>query len=174
MRCLRSGNSFYIGLPKISLTQPTFSKNKNIESSVKLDLSSFEKAISRLEQSLAYCNSELAKDLNLALQFRSAAIHAFEYTYELSWKILKRYLVMNEPSVAEFDTLSFSDLIRTASGKGLLLHDLSIWTNYRQARNITSHTYDENKAAEVFKIIPEFLQEVKYLFAKLQERVKAL
>lgn len=140
---------------------------------MKLDLSSFEKAINRLEQGLAYSHSELAKDPDLALHLRSAAIHDFKCTYELSWKMLKRYLSMSEARTADFDTLSFSSLIRTGSEKRLLLHDLSVWMNYRQVRNTVNQSYDEDKAAEIFAIIPNFLQEVKYLFIRLQGR-KAL
>lgn len=140
-----------------------------------LDFSAFEKAIGQLEESLAYCNSDIVKkDKGLALQLRSAAIQAFEYTYELSWKMLKRYLEMSEPGSAEFDVITFPDLIRSGSEKGLLLNDLYTWKQYRHARSITSHTYNDKKAAEVYALIPGFLTEAKFLLAQLQQAIKKL
>lgn len=142
---------------------------------MKLALSPLQKAIHQLEQSLYFCNSDLAKqNPDIAFQFRSAAIQAFEYNYELAWKMLKRYLEMSEPSASEADTLSFPDLIRTGSEKGLLLNDLSIWKTYRYARSITSHTYDDKKAAEVYALIPQFLKDVQFLYSQLEERARQL
>lgn len=137
-----------------------------------LNLTSFEKAINQLVKSLSYCKSDLAKqDPDLALQLRSAAIKAFEFTYELCWKMLKRYLEMSEPNSLEIDRLSFSDLIRLANEKGLLLSDLKTWNVYRVSRNITNHTYDDHKAKEVFSHLEAFLKEAKFLFNELQTRI---
>jgi phosphoserine phosphatase len=47
------------------------------------------------------------------------------------------------------------------------------WKEYREERGATSHAYDEDKAQEVFESIPAFLEEAKYLLAKLQERNNA-
>ena len=80
---------------------------------MKLDLTSFEKAVEQLQTSLDYYNSGLAKkDHGIAAQFRSACIQGFEYSYESSWKMLKRYLEMTEPSAEEIDQMSFPNLIR--------------------------------------------------------------
>lgn len=142
---------------------------------MKLDISPFKKAIAQLELSLSYYHSDLAKtSQELALQFRAAAIQAFEYTYELSWKMLKRYLEMSGQNPAEFDAMSFPDLIRTGCEKGLMLNDLKTWLQYRKARSLTSHTYDHEKAAEVFAVIPGFLKDANYLYNNLLERVEKL
>lgn len=138
---------------------------------MELDLSSFKKAINQLEKSLFFCNSDLAKqDHDLFLQFRSASIQAFEFTYELSWKMLKRYLEMTEPNPSEIDSLSFANLIRLSNEKGLLLSDLKKWVVYRSNRNITSHTYDDDKAEQVFLHLPEFLKEAQHLYDKLEQK----
>ncbi len=138
---------------------------------MKLDLSSFKKAIHQLEKSLIFCNSDLAKhDREMFLQFRLAAIQALEFTYELSWRMLKRYLEMTEPNPSEIDGLSFSNLIRLSNEKGLLLSDLKKWVVYQSNRNITSHTYDDDKAEQVFLHLPEFLKEAQYLHDQLRKR----
>jgi hypothetical protein len=65
--------------------------------------------------------------------------------------------------------MPFQDLIRTGSERGLLLSDWSRWKVFRTARSITSHTYDEAKAREVFAIIPEFLAEASHLRDRLKD-----
>ena len=51
---------------------------------MKLDLTAFEKALQQLEKSYAYSQSPLAgQDKELFIQFRSASIQAFEYSYEI-------------------------------------------------------------------------------------------
>lgn len=127
-----------------------------------LDLTSFNKAIKSLQEALAEYN----RSPNVFV--RDACIQRFEYTYELAWKMLKRYLEYTAPNPVEFDEMSFQNLIRIGSEKGLLMHGWDKWSNYRKARTTTSHVYDEKKAEEIFAIIPVFVVEVEYLQQKLQ------
>ena len=138
-----------------------------------IDISSLEKAISQLETSLSYTESNLAKsDSGIVEQFRAAAIQAFEFTYEVSHKILKRYLKDSQPSPEVIEEMNFSDLIRTGFEKGLLSEPWTEWQVYRKARGITSHTYHQDLAQEVFSLIPKFLKEAKYLRDQIKERQK--
>jgi hypothetical protein len=86
--------------------------------------------------------------------------------------MLKRYLELASPNPVEIDELAFPDLIRTGSEQGLLRNGWDIWKNYRQARSITSHTYDESKAIAVMQIIPDFLLEGQALHKELSQRTK--
>ena len=136
-----------------------------------LNTNALEKAIQQLEDSLCYYISDLVqKDPGLVLQLRAAAIQAFEFTYELSWKMIKRYLELTLPNPAVVDEMSFTTLIRTACEQNLLLSDVETWKIFRKERGITSHTYDQNKAQDVFEKIPLFLKEAKFLLAKLKKR----
>ena len=81
--------------------------------------------------------------------------------------MIKRYLENNEENVNEF---SFNELIRTANEKGLILGNLENWNNYRLKRNITSHTYDADKAQEIISIVDNFYNEVKFLYKELEKR----
>ena len=138
---------------------------------MKLILTSLESAIKQLEQSLVYYHSDVVQsDPGLVLQLRAAAIQAFEFTYELSWKMLKRYLKITSANPNEIDNMSFPDLIRTGCDRGLLLSDVKRWKVYRQERGTTSHTYGTEKAQEVFEQVPEFLEEAQFLLKKLRER----
>jgi nucleotidyltransferase substrate binding protein (TIGR01987 family) len=136
-----------------------------------IDLSSLEKAIAQLKKSLDYADSDLAQnDPDIAQQFRAAGIQAFEYTYELAHKMLKRYLEATEPTPESIDAMSFQELIRTGAEKGLLLHSWDVWHFYRQCRSITSHTYDEAKAEDVFSRLKDFLEEAAFLCAQIKKR----
>ncbi len=137
---------------------------------MQLNTASLEKAIKRLKEALAYCASPLAQDEQLALHLRAAAIQAFEFTYELSLKMLKRYLSLTEPNPNIIDEFSFNEFIRKGYEKGLILSELEVWKEYRKNRGTTSHTYDEDKALEVFEQIPLFLQEAEYLLSELKKR----
>ncbi len=132
----------------------------------KLNLTSLEKAVASLDEAV----TEYAKQPNNKF-IRDAAIQRFEYTYELTHKMIKRFLEISEPSAEEVDQMSFPDLIRTGSERGLLANDWAVWKDYRHARNATSHTYNEKKAAEVYTIIPQFLVEAKNLLVEFKKRI---
>jgi nucleotidyltransferase substrate binding protein (TIGR01987 family) len=74
---------------------------------MKLDLSSFEKSIISLKKAILD-HDNLPDDEYI----KDACIQRFEYTYELSWKMLKRYLEMIESTPEEIDALSFASLIK--------------------------------------------------------------
>ncbi len=140
-----------------------------------LDLSPLVKAISRLEESLRFCGSDMAhSDPALARQFHAAAIQSFEFTYELSHKMLRRFLVLSLPDPGEALEMSFQDLIRTGNERGLVRSGWSSWRDYRAARGATSHAYDEEKADAVFALLPRFLEEAKELSERLKGALKSL
>ncbi|MEY3125209.1 MAG: hypothetical protein RLZZ573_1729 [Pseudomonadota bacterium] len=57
-----------------------------------------------MKKSLAYAHSPAAAaHSGLREQLRNSVIHCFEFTYELSWKMLKRYLEATEASPADLD-----------------------------------------------------------------------
>ena len=136
-----------------------------------LDFSPLGNAIAQLEKSLAYAHSPAAlADTGLREQLRTSVIQCFEFTYELTWKMLKRYLEATEPNPAEIDIGTFQNLIRLGNERALLRSDWQQWKTYRQARTDSSHTYDAAKAEAVFAITPDFLAEAKALFAELNRR----
>ncbi len=134
-----------------------------------LDLSPLENAVSQLTRALEYAGSDLARsDAELSTLLRAAAIQAFEYTYELSHKMLRRHLEATEADAAGVRSLSFNGLIRLGWARGLLDEELAAWIAFREARGATSHTYNERKAQAVFEAIPRFLAEARFLLSRLQ------
>jgi len=70
--------------------------------------------------------------------FRDSVIKRFEYTYELSWKMMQRWIGENVSPDAP-DTMTRKDLYRLAAQKKLI-DDPNKWFQYHQARNVSSHT----------------------------------
>lgn len=138
---------------------------------MRLDYSPLANAIAQLEKSLAYAFSPSSlADPGLREQLRNSVIQCFEFTYELSWKMLKRYLEATEASPADLDMGSFQNLVRLGNERGLLRSDWHRWKAYRQARTDSSHTYDAAKAEAVFAMAPDFLAEAQALLAELGRR----
>ncbi len=129
---------------------------------MKLEITSLKNAV----QSLKIALDEFEKTQNVFV--KDSCLQRFEYTYELSHKLLKRQLEAMSAAAETIDTMSFQHLIRHGAETGLLLHSWDVWKKYREARNATSHAYNEEKANEVFEIIPDFYREAKYLLEKLE------
>ena len=100
---------------------------------------------------------------------RDGVIQRFEYTFELSWKTLKRYLEVY--GLENPDGFTNKQLFRVGFENGFI-RDSEIWLKFLHNRNLTSHTYNENIAEEVYKNAKLFIKEVKFLFDKLQEKIK--
>jgi nucleotidyltransferase substrate binding protein (TIGR01987 family) len=122
----------------------------------KLILTPLQKAIESLTEVIAQPKDEFIRD---------ATIQRFEYTYELSWKMIKRHLVW-----AGFSDVppTVKDLFREAAKIGLI-SDAEKWFDYHQARNETSHTYDEDTAEEVYQVALKFLSDAQSLLAELRK-----
>ena len=133
---------------------------------MRIDFSPLEKALTSLNRALVRALAAPEDE-----ELRDACIQRFEYTFELCWKMLRRYLEVTLPNPEEVDGMSFQTLIRTGSEQGLLLNGWDRWVNYRKARGTSSHVYDGEKAREVFGVVPEFLLEAKYLLGKLTEKM---
>lgn len=130
-----------------------------------LDISSLESAITRLKEGLERYQRDTSDTL-----IRDGLIQRFEFTYELSHKMLKRYLESASATPELYDDMPFADLIRSSNEQGLLLGDWPTWRGYREMRGKSSHTYAERVALEVVAVIPAFLEEAIYLRDKLRAR----
>jgi nucleotidyltransferase substrate binding protein (TIGR01987 family) len=132
-----------------------------------IDLTPFEKAVGQLHSAV----EEQAREPQRLL-LRAGLIQTFEYTFELSHKMIRRYLSETEPSRDAVAELTFEGLIRRADELGLVASPIATWKDFRQARTDTSHTYNEHKAVSVVARIPAFAQEAEFLLRRLQERTQ--
>jgi nucleotidyltransferase substrate binding protein (TIGR01987 family) len=131
----------------------------------KLDFTSLRSALSRLAEGYQRYQTDVSD-----IQIRDGLIKRYEITYEISHKMLKRHLEMTSANPEVFDALSFADLIRTANEQSLLKSDWSAWKIFREMRAKTSHTYDEDIAQTVVKIIPAFIDEIEFLVRQFDQR----
>jgi nucleotidyltransferase substrate binding protein (TIGR01987 family) len=131
-----------------------------------LELSGFRKAIDSLVDSMRWYKSENCD--TPADILRDSVIQRFEYTYELAWKMMKRWLEANL-SATDVDGVSRKELFRIAAQQQLITDPLE-WFQYHQARNLTSHVYDEATAEQVFSVIGSFIDQVQSFFTELEKR----
>jgi len=138
-----------------------------------LDLSSLDRAVSQL-QTFYTLSMQPQEQAMMSEALRMAAIQAFGCSYDVSVRMLRRFLEMTEPNPSALDDATFQGLIRLGSERGLLKSDLPVWMEFRRQRGTTSHAYDEKKAAQVHASIPAFLTEAQFLLAELHRRNKEL
>ncbi|STZ76202.1 nucleotidyltransferase substrate binding protein [Bergeriella denitrificans] len=130
-----------------------------------LNLTPLANALKRLQEGWQRYQQDISDE-----QIRDGLIQRFEFTYEISHKMLKRYLEQTSANPAQFDQMTFQDLIRTANEQDLLLGNWTDWRQYRDMLSRTSHTYDEAIALAVVGGIEKFIAEAVFLLEKLQNR----
>jgi nucleotidyltransferase substrate binding protein (TIGR01987 family) len=132
-----------------------------------IDLTSLHRAFAQLQETLAFWDAEPPASA-LKRHLRAAVIQSFEYTYELSLRMLRRVLIERALASDLVEDLSFNDLLRLGADAGLV-RDPQAWRRWRAMRNITGHTYDDGKAAEVADAVRTgFVADVEALVNALQ------
>lgn len=107
-------------------------------------LEPLEKAVSQLALGLERAVQTPGDDLA-----RDGVIQRFEYTIDLCWKLLQRYL-KDVAQVDEGTIRTKKDLFREAA-RVRLIPDAATWIAHYEARSETSHIYDASVAARVFE-----------------------
>ncbi|RYF55168.1 MAG: nucleotidyltransferase [Comamonadaceae bacterium] len=131
-----------------------------------IDLSFLRNVYARLGEAWGFWQGEPAAS-PLSPHLRAAVIQSFEFTYELSLRMLRRVLVERATSADLVADLSFNDLLRLGADAGLLADPLT-WRRWRAMRNTTSHTYDDAKAQEVALAMPAFQADAATLLQALE------
>lgn len=91
-------------------------------------------------------------------QERAGTIQAFEYCFELVWKIMRR-LLAERGKIAN----SPREVFRMAALEGFL-DDPELWFEFLKKRNLTVHTYNLDEAEQVISICPSFSEELRKFF----------
>ncbi len=136
-----------------------------------LDFSSLKQAINSLDATLKKSNDEkLMSQLDdvIRMAVKAGAIQNFEFTYELCWKFIQRWIRENGTPGDADNPRTRKDLFRLAARYGLIKDPVS-WFDYGNARNLMSHTYDQEKAQEIYLITNSFLQDAIYLLKQLEK-----
>lgn len=117
------------------------------------------KAIQSLQTALELYDQS-SSDPEIKRAFRDACIQRFEYCIELAWKTSMKSLGST--------TMAAKPAIREMA-RNNLIHEPELWLSFIEARNNTSHSYDEDIAINVFEHIQRFQPEVKLLLEKLKK-----
>jgi nucleotidyltransferase substrate binding protein (TIGR01987 family) len=112
----------------------------------------FERALVRLLELMPLDENDILRD---------AIIQRFEFTFEMAWKSLFRFLADKGERVAAkaWDVLPLAF-------ESLLIEDAEVWDRMREIRNETGHEYNQQKAIEAVAFIR---QQVCPAFIKLRD-----
>jgi len=109
---------------------------------------------------------EVMETRELSQLEKEGVIQRFEYTMELSWKVMKDYL---ESENVVFEQVTPRSVIRKAF-EAKLVKNGDLWMEMLDARNLMSHEYE---LEEFEKLIEElqynYLDEFNKLYQKLNE-----
>ncbi len=98
----------------------------------------------------------------------AGVVKNFEITYELSWKLIARWLDDNlTPGIA--DGVTKRHLYRLAAEQHLI-QDVDRWMAHHRARNQTAHIYDHQGALRVYQATRAFIADAGALYAALEGR----
>lgn len=122
-----------------------------------------EDTLSKLEAALTRLGEALAADSSNAL-FVDGTIQRFEFVFELLWKTLKRAL-----EVEGFKCATPRETLKTAFKAGWI-SDETLWMQMLDDRNLTSHTYDEPAAMEIYENIKSYYAEIIRLAKFVREK----
>lgn len=113
-------------------------------------LNEFEKALNSLKIALNSEKNDLVRD---------ATIQRFEFCVELAWKSAKK--IMGTASSAP------KQIIREMAQNQLIV-DVELWLSAIDHRNLSSHTYNEELAEQVYNFAVGFLPQAQQLLKNLQ------
>jgi len=93
-------------------------------------------------------------------------VKRFEFTYEMSWKCIKRYL-----DYIGIECRSPRDCFREAFSQKIIA-DETIWIDMIEQRNLSSHVYDENEIKEILDKIVGYKNAFQGLLQTLEDRLR--
>ena len=123
-------------------------------------LSNYHKALAMLQEGV-----DLSSLRPLSNIEKQGLIKSFEFTYELSWNLMRDYSLYQGYQ----EIRGSRDAIRQAISMDLI-SDGETWMNMLESRNITAHTYDEKTADDILeKIITKYYPVLLALERKMKD-----
>jgi nucleotidyltransferase substrate binding protein (TIGR01987 family) len=126
--------------------------------------SNFRTALAKLKEAV-----DASQILELSELEKEGLIHRFEYTYELAWKTLQDLLRFKGYT----DIAGPVPVISQAFQDGYLENG-PVWMQMKKARDLSSHTYNEETAEGIaINIISAYYQLFRNLEKRLESELKA-
>jgi nucleotidyltransferase substrate binding protein (TIGR01987 family) len=128
-------------------------------------LENYERALGTLERALTLAASRPLSELE-----QQGLIQAFEFTHELSWLLLKDFLV--DQGVSGIS--GSRDAVREAVVRELIAAGTeATWMAMIRSRNLTSHTYNPALAQKITQLIAnQYGKELQRLQQELRRRAE--
>ena len=123
-----------------------------------------DRALKRLLEDLDRSLDRLAEALAVPAEEPLAVdgtIQRFEFTFELFWKAVRRLLARQG-----IEANSPKAVLQQAYRQGWL-DDEERWLDLLKDRNLTSHTYQEPLALEIYRRIPAHHRAMRTVYGKL-------
>ena len=124
------------------LYQNIMNDGVDIMNKFQIKLNNYKNALSRLHEAIE------EESASKSLAVRDGAIQRFEFTSELAWKTLREYLL----SEGVTDINSPKKVMREAYNNDLI-ENTEGWLRILDDRNLTSHVYDDEDAADIYNRI---------------------
>lgn len=122
-----------------------------------LSLEELKKVSAALNEALEFARDSSGNESRFKIA-RDACIQRFEYCIELAWKVSIKKL----GSQTKFPKQAVREMARAD-----LIESAEAWLDFIEARNNTSHSYDERIASKVYEQILLFQSHVKSLISNL-------
>lgn len=131
--------------------------------------SNYRRALKQLEKAVGIFERKDIVDNDFYEIAREGLIQCFEFTHELSWKVMKDYA--EHQGIMEI--FGSRDAIRYSLRLGLI--DDEQWIDTVKDRNVTSHHYDNETAQKISDHIintyyPLFVKFEKVMLEKMEEQ----
>lgn len=136
-----------------------------------IELDSLRKSVTALADLLAVSeNAERMEQLSEVERngIRSGVIQNFEITYALSCSLITRWL-KTYIGAGVADGVTRRELFRLAA-ENHLIPEVDLWIRHHEARNRTSHIYNQEMAALVYKATVDFAHDARRLLDTLEAR----
>jgi len=111
----------------------------------------YKDSIKFLASALQRLDEVLQEDISIHNSFVDATIQRFEFSIELFWKALKKKLFYGYG----IDAQSPKTVLQQAY-INKLISDEKIWLDMLKDRNLTSHTYNQELALEIYYRIQKY------------------
>ena len=127
---------------------------------------SLETPLQKLNNTLNRLEEILEQPLEEHDFILDATIQRFEFCIELTWKSLKHLLHSHG-----IEKHSPRELLQEAYAAGWLSNE-KIWLQMMKDRNLTSHTYEHDRALEIYHHIQEYYPEMRKTYAVMESLTK--
>ena len=131
-----------------------------------IDLSNLKSALKTLKSSMDTLDANKSCDFSDMLE--DSCIKRFEYTLEISRKLMKK--ILKKIYGKSEEELTVNNTFRFMQGYKFI-PNWENWREYYEKRNNTAHEYNLEKSRKLIEIIPDFINDTEILVKNMDEKL---